>query len=501
MMEPRPSPLATIDGAIPRDGVAGHRRPETESMEKISFLNQVNRNFDKAAAFTSHDRTLLEQIKVCNSVYRMAFPLRRDDGTIEVIHAWRAEHSQHKMPTKGGIRFSPDVNEDEVMALAALMSYKCAVVNVPFGGAKGGVAINRKNYSAHELERITRRYTFELTKKNFIGPGVDVPAPDYATGPQEMAWIADTYISLQRNELDGLGCVTGKPVHLGGIRGRREATGLGVTYGIREACSNAADTKALGLTPGLDGKRIVIQGFGNVGYHAAKSLEEGGGRIVAVGEADGSISLPAGLPVEKLLEHRQEKGTIMGFPGSTALPERDLLLELDCDILIPAALENAITLNNAARIKARIVAEAANGPTTAEASDQLFQRGVLVIPDSYLNAGGVTVSYFEWLKNLSHVRFGRMEKRFEERAFQHVLRVVESATAKKLGDDIYRAMVHGADEKDLVYSGLEETMVNAYQEIREIQKRLDGQADLRTAALIDAIDKIARCYAEMGIFP
>ncbi|MBI2803397.1 MAG: Glu/Leu/Phe/Val dehydrogenase [Planctomycetes bacterium] len=470
-------------------------------MEKISFLDQVNRNFDKAAAFTKHDPTLLEQIKACNSVYRMSFPLRRDDGTIEVIHAWRAEHSQHKMPTKGGIRFSVDVNEDEVMALAALMSYKCAIVNVPFGGAKGGVAIDRKRYSPRELERITRRYTFELVKKNFIGPGVDVPAPDFGTGPQEMAWIADTYTSLQRNELDGLGCVTGKPVHLGGIRGRKEATGLGVYYGIREACASPDDMRLIGLTPGLEGKRVVIQGFGNVGYHAAKFLAEGGASIIAIAEVDGAIFLPTGLPVEKVAEHRLEKGTIVGFPASNTLAASESALELECDILVPAALENTITMDNVARIKARIVAEAANGPTSAEASEHLFRRGVLVIPDSFLNAGGVTVSYFEWLKNLSHVRFGRMEKRFEERAFQRVLQVMETATAKKLGDDICRAMVHGADEQDLVYSGLEETMLDAYQETRAIQKRLDGQADLRAAALVGAIDKIALCYFEMGIFP
>jgi glutamate dehydrogenase (NAD(P)+) len=470
--------------------------------QPISFLAQVNHNFDKAAAHTKHDPTLLEQIKVCNSVFRTAFPLRRDDGRIEVIHAWRAEHSHHKMPTKGGIRFSPDVSEDEVEALAALMSYKCAVVNVPFGGAKGGIRIDRKKYSAAELERITRRYTFELVKKNFIGPGVDVPAPDYATGPHEMAWIADTYASLQPTELNALGCVTGKPVHLGGIRGRKEATGLGVFYGVREACSHKADCKRVHLSPGIEGKRVVVQGFGNVGYHAAKYLEQqGGAKIIALAEQDGAIFNANGISVDRLSDYRNEKKTILGFPGSEILPNRDLSLELDCDILVPAALENVITADNAPNIKARIVAEAANGPTTAAASELLFKRGIIVIPDNYLNAGGVTVSYFEWLKNLSHVRFGRLEKRFEEKAFRRLLGAIEDATSRRFAEDMSKALAHGADEADLVYSGLEETMAAAFQEIREIQARLDGKTDLRTAAFVDAIDKIALCYSEMGIFP
>jgi glutamate dehydrogenase (NAD(P)+) len=317
-----------------------------------------------------------------------------------------------------------------------------------------------------------------------------------------MAWIADTYSSLQPSELNALGCVTGKPVHLGGIRGRKEATGLGVYYGVREACAHKDDCRRTGLSPGLEGKRVVVQGFGNVGYHAAKFLEQqGGAKIIALAERDGAIFNAGGLSVEKLAEYRDEKKTILGFPGSEMLPSRELALELDCDILVPAALENVITADNAPNIKARIVAEAANGPTTAAASELLFQRGVIVIPDSYLNAGGVTVSYFEWLKNLSHVRFGRLEKRFEERAFRGLLTAIEGATARHFAEDMVKALTQGADEADLVYSGLEETMANAFQEIRDIQGRLDGKTDLRTAAFVDAIDKIALCYGEMGIFP
>lgn len=467
----------------------------------ISFLDQVNQNFDRAAAFTKHDPTLLSQIKACNAVYKMAFPLRRDDGRIEVINAWRAEHSHHKMPTKGGIRYSLDVNEDEVQALAALMTYKCAIVNVPFGGAKGGIKIDPKRYSNAELERITRRYTFELVRKNFIGPGVDVPAPDFGTGAREMAWIVDTFQTLIHNEVDSAACVTGKPIPFGGIRGRVEATGLGIFYGIKEACANKEDMKAIGLTPGIAGKQVVVQGLGNVGYHAAKFLVEGGATLVAIAEWDGAICNPQGINLEAVIQHRKETGSIRGTPNTQSLPTSEAGLEYPCDILVPAALENVIHEGNVAGIKAKIVGEGANGPITSGASDQLFKRGVMVIPDTFLNAGGVTVSYFEWLKNLSHVRFGRMEKRFEEHAFRRLLEAVENATSRKFTEEVLSALSRGADEKDLVYSGLEETMSTTYQELREIQKKHDGKADLRTAAFIDAIDKVALCYTDMGIFP
>ncbi len=466
-----------------------------------SLLEQVNRAFDRAAALTEHAPSLLEQIKQCNHVYSIAFPIERDDGTIEVIHGWRAEHSHHRLPTKGGIRYSSVVNEDEVMALAALMTFKCAMVDVPFGGAKGGVKISRRNYSRDELERITRRYTFELVRKNFMGPGVDVPAPDYGTGPAEMAWIADTYTTLSGGELNALACVTGKPVTQGGIRGRLEATGRGVYFGIRDACDRADDMKAIGLETGLEGKRVVVQGLGNVGYHAAKFLQEAGAVLVGLAEVEGAVQSARGLDIDNVMEHRRETGSILDFPGSANLPESIAALELDCDILVPAALEGQITAANAPAIKARIIAEAANGPTTDEADEILDKRNVLIIPDSYLNAGGVTVSYFEWLKNLSHVRFGRMEKRFDEAAHTRLLRVVEAGTGKRLTDKERAELAEGADEEDLVNSGLEETMVEAYRELLECREEHDRKVDLRTAALIVAIDKIATAYEELGIFP
>jgi glutamate dehydrogenase (NAD(P)+) len=385
------------------------------------------------------------------------------------------------------------------MALAALMSYKCAVVDVPFGGAKGGVRIARHEYSEAELERLTRRYTFELKQKNFIGPGVDVPAPDYGTGPREMAWIADTYISLSGGELNALACVTAKPVSQGGIRGRVEATGRGIVYGLREACSHRDEMKALGLSPGLEGKRVVVQGLGNVGYHAAKLLQQAGAVLVGLAEYEGAIWSERGLDVEQVMTHRKETKSILNFPGATNLPRTQDALELDCDVLVPAALETQITVENAPRIKARIVAEGANGPTTDEADRHLVERGVVILPDLYLNAGGVTVSYFEWLKNLSHVRFGRMQKRFEEQSNRRLLAAVEGLADRRFPPDALEAAVRGAGEEDLVNSGLEETMVQAYRQIRETRLRLE--TDLRTAALVNAIDKIAVCYEELGIFP
>jgi len=466
------------------------------------FLEQVDLAFDRAARFTQHDPTLLDNIKACKNLFYTSFPIKRDDGRIEVMHAWRAEHSHHKLPCKGGIRYAEAVDAEEVQALAALMTYKCALVDVPFGGAKGGIRLNPKKYSPDELERITRRYVFELVRKNFMGPGLDVPAPDVGTSGREMAWIADTYTQLSPGELDALGCVTGKPVSAGGIRGRVEATGRGVFYGVREVCSVTEDMKALGLAPGIQGKRVVIQGLGNVGYFAAKFFQESGAHLVGLAESEGAIANPKGLDLEKVMAHRRERRSILDFPGATNLARREDALELECDILVPAALERQVTAENAARIKARIVAEAANGPTTPEADELLTSRGVMVIPDAYLNAGGVTVSYFEWVKNLGHVRFGRLQKRFEQNAFTRLLHTVEGATGRQFSPEELEAVTQGASEEDLVNSGLEETMIGAYYPIRETWKRRRGDSvDMRTAAMIVAIDKVAMSYQQLGIFP
>ena len=469
-------------------------------MSDYSFFGAVEKSFDKAAKFTKWDPGILEQIKQCNAVYRMHFPVKIGEK-VEVIKAYRVQHSHHKLPCKGGIRFALSVNLDEVMALAALMTYKCAIVNVPFAGAKGGITIDPKKYSAYDLEKITRRYTSELIKKNFIGPGIDVPAPDYGTGEREMAWIADTYMSMRAGEIDALGCVTGKPVTQGGVRGRREATGLGVFYGLREVCSMHEVMDKLGMKIGVEGKRIVVQGLGNVGYHSAKFFQDHGAKIVGLAEWEGAIWNKDGLDVDAVFNHRKNTGSILNFAGATNFAKNTDALEMDCDILIPAALENVINGTNAPNVKAKIIGEAANGPLTPEADEIFIKRGVLVVPDMYLNAGGVTVSYFEWLKNLSHVRYGRMEKRFTENLNTHILGQIEGLTGKTVDKKEKDMILHGPEEVDLVHSGLEETMITATREIMEAWHANPQIPDMRTAAYLVAINKVATSYAELGIFP
>ena len=349
-------------------------------MSNTSFFQSVEKNFEKAAKITGHPRGLLDQIRVCNSVYHMKFPVKVK-GEFQVIEAWRVQHSHHRTPTKGGIRYDSMVNEDEVMALASLMTYKCAIVDVPFGGAKGGIKINPKEFSTEELERVTRRYAAELCKKQMLGPGLDVPAPDYGTGEKEMSWIVDTYMALNPGSVDGYGCVTGKPVTQHGINGRREATGLGVFYGVREAVGFADDMAELGLSTGLKGKKVIVQGLGNVGYYSAKFFQDGGATIVGIGEYEGAIYNANGLDVDAVFNHRKSSGSILNFPGATNINATAEILEQPCDILIPAALENVIHEGNASKIKAKIIGEAANGPVTAEADDILTDMGVMIVPD------------------------------------------------------------------------------------------------------------------------
>ncbi len=470
-------------------------------MSEYSFFAAVEKSFDKAAQFTKWDKGLLEQIRACNSVLRLRFPVKKEDGSIEVIEAYRVQHSHHKTPCKGGIRFSMGVNQDEVMALAALMTYKCAIVDVPFGGGKGGIKIDPKKYTTYELEKITRRYTTELVKKNFIGPATDVPAPDYGTGEREMAWMVDTFATLHPENIDAAGCVTGKPVSQGGVNGRREATGLGVFFGLREVCNIQSQMEKRGMTTGVEGKRVVVQGLGNVGFHTAKFFYEAGSILVGIAEYEGSIFKEDGINIFELVEHRKKTGSILNFPGATNLENSKAALELDCDILIPAALENVIDAENAPRIKAKVIGEAANGPTTPEADEILAEKGIMVVPDMYLNAGGVTVSYFEWLKNLSHVRYGRMEKRFNENVNAKILEEIEELSGKRVDDKARKLIKHGADEIDLVHSGLEETMINATREVIGVWDANPEIPDMRTAAYVVAINKVATTYAELGIFP
>ena len=473
----------------------------SRNKEDLNLKHIVDIQFEEAAALLRAPRGLLEQIKQCDSVLQVSFPVKLRNG-LTYFSGWRAEHSHHRKPLKGGIRFSPHVTQDEIVALAALMTYKCAIVDVPFGGSKGGVAVDVRRYNEAELQRITRRYAAELISKNFLGPGVDVPAPDMGTGEREMAWIFDTYDTFFPGGIDNMACVTGKPVSQGGIRGRKEATGRGVQIGIRQAFRHTKDIQALGLDQGLAGKTISVQGFGNVGFHCSRLLwEEDDCKIVAIGEYDGTIHNPDGLNITKLIKHRKAHGTILGFPGSKSLSDPQAALTVECDILIPAALENQITLANVDQVRANLVAEAANGPVTPAAEKKLLRRGVYIIPDIFLNAGGVTVSYFEWGKNLAHIRYGRMERRLEETRGERLVNYLESARDKAIPQKDREALLHGAGEEDLVNSGLEETIVNAYEEIRSVFLRRKKIPSLRCAAYIVALQKICTSYRELGIFP
>jgi len=472
------------------------------SSKQAKFYESVQRNFDIAASYTDIHPGLLEQIKVCNAVYQMRFPVKIGEN-YEVIEAYRVQHSHHRLPTKGGIRFSHLVDQEEVMALAALMTYKCAIVDVPFGGAKGGVKVSPRAYTEEELERITRRYTVELIRKNFIGPSIDVPAPDYGTGEREMAWILDTYQTFKGGEIDAAGCVTGKPVKQNGIHGRTEATGRGVYYALREFFKDKRMVEKIGSTMGIAGKTMVIQGMGNVGSYAGLiSEEEGGVKIIGLSEIEGTIYKADGISMKEALEFRKQNGTILGFPGSTTLPDRGDWVSIECDILLPSALESVITIDNAHRVKAKVIGEAANGPITANAEEVLLDNNIVIIPDMFINAGGVTVSYFEWLKNLSHMRFGRIDKRFNQNTYSNLVSLVEKLTGKTIDEREKAILTKGADEVDLVRSGLEETMVNAYENIMEVYwKNQPKMRSLRSAAFVNALEKVANDYMTLGVFP
>ncbi len=460
------------------------------------FLASVNRMIDEAVARLELPDGLAEQIRVCNSVYHVRFYLKLR-GRYQMFEGWRATHSEHRLPAKGGLRFAPGVNADEVEALAALMTFKCAVVDVPFGGSKGGLRIDPREWDRDELERIVRRFTIELERKGYISPSQNVPAPDMGTGEREMAWIANTYRTLHPEDIDAEACVTGKPPAMGGIRGRVEATGRGVKYGLEEFFRHPEARQAAGLDGGLEGKRIVVQGLGNVGYYASKLLEEtDGARIVAIIERDGALVDEGGLHVEDVHQHMQETGGVSGFAGAEHVADGMAVLEHDCDVLIPAAIESQITTANASRIRARVVAEAANGPVTFEADHVLREAGRVVIPDLYLNAGGVTVSYFEWIKNLSKMRFGRMERRIVENRTNALVDTFESMVGHAVPEPLEKGLRGEVDELNLVRSGLDDTMRTAYQFMHETWQANDDIPDLRTAAYVVAIKKIAHAYAE-----
>lgn len=466
----------------------------------LSFRENVERMVDHAFEYIDVNSGLVEEIKACTSLIKVQFPAQMDNGNYRVFTGWRAVHKDHRLPVKGGIRYAPNVEQDEVEALASLMTYKCALVNVPFGGSKGGLRLDPRQFSESELERITRRFARELIAKGFISPSANVPAPDMGTSEREMAWIADTYRQARPTDINYLGAVTGKPVTTGGIRGRIEATGRGVQYAIREFFRHPQDMKRIDMTGSIAGKRIIIQGLGNVGYHAAKFLQEDDdARIICIIERDGAIYNEDGLPVEEVREYINEHGGVQGFPDSTFYQDGRACLELDCDILIPAALEGQITGDNADRISAPLIVEAANGPVTYEADIILRDKGKITLPDFYVNAGGVTVSYFEWIKNLQHIRFGRMSRRLDEYRSKAVVQALEEMTGKEVPPVLKNEITRGGDELQMVRSGLDDTMREAYQEISEVFNRNPGIADFRTAALVCSLLKIVTTYRNMGV--
>ncbi len=469
------------------------------------FRDSVDLMFNRAVRLMDLSPGLEEKIRVCNSTYTVRFGVRLR-GKIETFTGYRSVHSEHMEPVKGGIRYAMAVNQDEVEALAALMTYKCALVEAPFGGSKGGLCIDPRQWDVHELEQITRRFAYELIKRDLIHPAQNVPAPDMGTGEREMAWIADQFARMNTTDINAKACVTGKPPHAGGIQGRVEATGRGVQYALREFFRHKEDVAMARLSGGLEGKRVIVQGLGNVGYHAAKFLsEEDGCKIVAVIERDGAVLNDQGLDIEDLRQWLVgHEGLVAGYPGGTHVEDGAAVLEEACDILIPAALEGVIHKGNADRIKAPLIIEAANGPVTFGADEVLRAKGTVIIPDMYANAGGVTVSYFEWVKNLSHIRFGRMQRRAEEARSRLLVEELERLSADKglgwtLAENFKDRFLRGDDELALVRSGLDDTMRTAYQAMREVWHSRNDVEDLRVAAYLVSIGRVAQSYRSKGL--
>jgi glutamate dehydrogenase (NAD(P)+) len=464
----------------------------------MNFRESIEQMADHAIRIMGLEAGIGQALKVCNSVIQISFPVKIN-GKAETFTGWRATHSDHRLPAKGGIRYAPIVDQDEVEALAALMTYKCAIVDVPFGGSKGGLCVDPRKYEPEQIEAITRSFARELIGKGFLSPAKNVPAPDMGTGAREMGWMADTYRQLFPDDINAMAAVTGKPVEHGGVRGRTEATGRGVQYALREFFRHDEEVKRAGLKGDLGGKRVVVQGLGNVGYHGAHFLQtEDNCLITAIIERDGALIDDDGLDVEAVHQYMRENNGIQGYPDARFEQDGAKVLEKECDILIPAALEGVINADNAGNIRARLIAEAANGPVTYVADEILQKRGVEIIPDAYCNAGGVIVSYFEWLRNLNRVRFGRIDKRFHEARGEQIIRAIEEASGSSVPADLRDKIARGADEFDLVRSGLDDTMRLAFQEIIELRRRNDRISDYRMAAYVIAIEKISRTYRDIG---
>ncbi|MFV0383330.1 Glu/Leu/Phe/Val family dehydrogenase [Paracoccus sp. (in: a-proteobacteria)] len=474
------------------------------SLRHPSFRDSVDRMFTHAASLMSLAPGLEQKIRVCNSTYTVRFGVRLR-GEIQTFTGYRSVHSEQMEPVKGGIRYSLDVTQDEVEALAALMTYKCALVEVPFGGSKGGLCIDPRAWNEEELEKITRRFTYELSRRNLISPSQNVPAPDMGTGEREMAWMADAYKRLHPDDINARACVTGKPLSAGGIHGRVEATGRGVQYALREFFRHDDVMKRAGLADKLAGKRVIVQGLGNVGYHAAQFLSvEDKAIITTVIERDGAITNPQGINIDALRGHIVATGGLRGFTGGSYREEGLAALEDECDILVPAAVESVINADNAPRIKCKLIIEAANGPVTADADDILKRNGVIIIPDMYANAGGVTVSYFEWVKNLSQISLGRLERRHEEARARLLIEELERISADtgtkfELARGFKEQFLTGADELELVRSGLDDTMREAFRNMKEVWMTNSRVDDMRTAAYVVAIRRVSNIYGSLGL--
>ena len=442
--------------------------------------------------------TLLEHLKSTHSLIKVNVGVVLD-GKINNFTGWRAVHSEHILPTKGGLRYSETVDQDDTEALASLMTYKCAIVNIPFGGAKGGLKINPKNYTMPQLREITKAFASKLINKGFISPALNVPAPDVGTSEREMEWILETYKTLKPDDINYRGCVTGKPLHRGGIAGRTEATGRGIEEVVREIFRHEDVVKEAGLKNELKDNEIIVQGFGNVGSNLAKHLyNRDSAKIIAIGEFDGYLYNKKGIDINALIEFFQKNKSINNPKLGEFKNNPSELLELDCDILIPAALENAITVDNVDKIKTKLIIEAANGPISFEADQKLFEKGVVIIPDIYVNAGGVVVSYFEWVKDISHIRFGRVEKRFQEQKILDIIDLIDKKTNTKTDFDTIKKIIHGADEEDLAFSGLEDSMRNAFIEIYNAKKQI--KRSFRDSAYYVSLKKIRNFYTVEG-FP
>ncbi len=473
-------------------------------IQEPTFRQSVDLMFNRAVGLMDLAPGLEEKIRVCNATYTVRFGVRLR-GQIQTFTGYRSVHSEHMEPVKGGIRYAMSVNQDEVEALAALMTYTCALVEAPFGGSKGGLCVDPREWEEHELEQITRRFAYELAKRDLIHPAQNVPAPDMGTGEREMAWIADQYRRMNTTDINAAACVTGKPTNAGGIQGRVEATGRGVQYALREFFREARDVAAANMSGTLEGKTVIVQGLGNVGYHAAHFLQsEDGCTIKAIIEHDGALLDHRGLDVEKVREWINKHGGVTGYPDARHFEDGSMLLEEECDILIPAAMEAVINLSNADNIKAKLIIEAANGPITAGADTILRDKGVMIIPDLYANAGGVTVSYFEWVKNLSHIRFGRMQRRQEEARHELIVKELERldrylGNAWTLSPDFKTKYLRGADELELVRSGLDDTMRGAFESMRAIYHNRADVTDYRTAAYIVGIERVAASYRAKGL--